>query len=308
MTGKKKKQKKRVPEDVCLMDDIFMTHVFRNRKELVRKMICTVMEKPDIDIESVSIQHNLKRADRSRGVILDVFAVGKDSRKYNIEIQGEGKNASFARALYHFMALGIESLDEGCRFDHLPDIYIIFVTKGDYLKSGLPLYHIEFIILEKNEIVRKSKVHIIYVNGSYKGDDRIGHLVHDLACSDYRKMYIPDFAKAVRYYKNTEGGKKPMRFLREIAEEMAEKMAEEKAEKMAEEKAEKMAEEKAEKMAEEKAREKIRKERKLAEERLRDSSLRSIRSVMDNLKCPADRAMDILNIPMSERETYYSRL
>ena len=305
-----------IPEDVCLMDDEFMTPAFRQRPELVQKIIRTVLKKPDLEIESVSVQYNLRRADRSRGVILDVLASGKDGRKYNIEIQKRKKDASPTRAEYHFIALGVEFSEKGRRFDDLPHIYIIFITEDDYFKFGEPLYSIDKT-LNGRAVLTETKEHMIYVNGSWQGDDDIGHLVHDLKCGDHREMYFPEFAQAFRAFKNTEGGEKPMGIIREAVIELVEerlqeerKIAEEERKiaeeerKIAEEEERKIAEEEAEKRAEKR----IQEERKLAEERMQESFLRSIRNIMDKFKCTAEQAMDVLNIPVSERQNYYRRL
>ena len=41
---------------------------------------------------------------------------------------------------------------------------------------------------------------------------------------------------------------------------------------------------------------------------MQESFLRSIRNIMDKFKCTAEQAMDVLNIPVSERQNYYRRL
>ena len=52
--------------------------------------------------------------------------------------------------------------------------------------------------------------HIVYVNGSYKGNDEIGKLLHDFGCKDSKDMYYPELAKGVRHFKEEEGGRKVM--------------------------------------------------------------------------------------------------
>jgi hypothetical protein len=74
--------------------------------------------------------------------------------------------------------------------------------------------------------------HIIYVNGSYKGDDAIGKLVHDFRCRKADDMYYRQLADGVRYYKESEGGKEKMC---EKVERYAEKKAEERARERARE-------------------------------------------------------------------------
>ena len=48
--------------------------------------------------------------------------------------------------------------------------------------------------------------HILYVNGTYRGDDEIGNLMHDFSCSDPDDMINQDLADRTRYYKENEEG------------------------------------------------------------------------------------------------------
>jgi hypothetical protein len=47
------------------------------------------------------------------------------------------------------------------------------------------------------------------VNGSYKGDDAIGRMMHDFGCKDSKDIYYPELAKGVKHFKE-EGGRKIM--------------------------------------------------------------------------------------------------
>ena len=50
------------------------------------------------------------------------------------------------------------------------------------------------------------KAHIVYVNGSYRGNDEVGWLMHDFNCKDYREMHNPKIAERVRYFKEEPKG------------------------------------------------------------------------------------------------------
>ena len=49
--------------------------------------------------------------------------------------------------------------------------------------KGLPLYHIDRYVREAGKLFEDGS-HIIYVNGNYKGDDEIGHLMQDFHQTD----------------------------------------------------------------------------------------------------------------------------
>lgn len=52
----------------------------------------------------------------------------------------------------------------------------------------------------------KDKAHIVYVNGSYRGNDDIGWLMHDFNCKDYREIHNAKIAARVKFFKEERGG------------------------------------------------------------------------------------------------------
>ena len=48
--------------------------------------------------------------------------------------------------------------------------------------------------------------HIVYVNGSYNGNDPIGKLIHDFKCKISKDMYYKELAESVKHFKE-EGGR-----------------------------------------------------------------------------------------------------
>ena len=47
------------------------------------------------------------------------------------------------------------------------------------------------------------------MNGSYKGDDAIGKLMHDFGCKNSKDIYYQELAEGVKHFKE-EGGRKVM--------------------------------------------------------------------------------------------------
>lgn len=89
----------------------------------------------------------------------------------------------------------------------LHDSYVIFITENDYMKEGLPLYHVERVIQE-TQTPFKDGSHIIYVNGSYKNDaDPVGKLMHDFRCTRSADMFYNELKDTVKHFKETEGGR-----------------------------------------------------------------------------------------------------
>ena len=67
--------------------------------------------------------------------------------------------------------------------------------------------------------------HVVFVNGMYKDDKSdIGKLMHDFRCTSSVDMFYPLLAKQVKYFKETEGGRK---IVCKTFEDLAEKRANE---------------------------------------------------------------------------------
>ena len=87
----------------------------------------------------------------------------------------------------------------------MPETYIIFITSNDVLVGGLPIYTIERTVQETGKLFN-DKAHIVYVNGSYRGDDEVGWLMHDFNCVNYHEMHNAKIAARVRYFKEEPKG------------------------------------------------------------------------------------------------------
>ncbi len=112
-------------------------------------------------------------------------------------------------------------LKAGQEFSELQDSYMVFITRADIFKHGIPIYTINRHFEEIDDIFDDGS-HIVYVNGNYKGDDTVGRLMHDFGCKESKDMYYPELARGMRHFKE-EGGRKKMC-------EAVEKYAEQKAE------------------------------------------------------------------------------
>ena len=111
-------------------------------------------------------------------------------------------------------------LKAGQKFNELTESYVIFITEKDYYREGLPLYTIDRQIKETNSSFEDGS-HIIYVNGSYEGDNDIGRLMQDFKQTESEKMHNKILADNVRYVK----GEKEDNEMSSLVDEYAEKVA-----------------------------------------------------------------------------------
>ena len=123
----------------------------------------------------------------------------------DIEVQGNSEGAHIRRARYHSSVLDSRMLKEGQEFKEIKDSYVIFIYKRDKFQEGLPLYHIDRYVRETGKLFEDGS-HIIYVNGNYKGDDEIGHLMQDFHQTDPDNMHYKELSQEIRHFKEVEEG------------------------------------------------------------------------------------------------------
>ena len=209
------------------IDDDFMSICFDGFIEGAELVLNTILDRSDLSVISVKTQVHISRFD-NRSIWLDVLAVDRDNKIYNIEIQRSDSGASFKRARYHSSALDSKYLMKGKNFSELPETYVIFITENDVIGEDKPIYFVERIIIDSDKSFDDGE-HIIYVNGAYKDDGtELGRLMHDFFCTNPDDMNFDVLAKRARYYKEDEKGVMTMcKVLEDMRNEVREEAREE---------------------------------------------------------------------------------
>jgi hypothetical protein len=220
-------------DDMTLFDDDLMSMVFDGNIEAAELLLRIILDKEDIRVISVTGQKELKNPlVNGRTIKLDIFAQDSTGRNFDTEVQRSNAGAHFRRARFHSSMLDTRMLKKKQEFKDLLDSYVIFLTEHDVMGAGLPVYHIRRTIDETHGSFLDGS-HIIYVNGSYQGNDPLGKLLHDFRCKHSSEMFYEELSDGMKHFKETEGG-------REIMCEAVEEYANEKA-RIAAEKAAEMA-------------------------------------------------------------------
>jgi len=197
-----------------LLDDDFMTKVFEDKKS-AELLLRIILNRDDLKVRESFSQYGIKNL-QGRSVRLDILAVDRENRIYDIEIQRSDYGAEVKRARYNSSLLDANVTEPGEKYKALNESYVIFITENDVLKKGFPIYHIERIVTETGDLFGDEE-HIIYVNSQIKDETSLGKLMHDFACIDAKDMYYQVLADRVRYFKEDEKG---VTFMSKILEDM----------------------------------------------------------------------------------------
>ena len=154
-----------------------------------------------------------------RSARFDVLATDSKGKHYNFEIQNANKGAIPQRARFHSAMLDSILLEKNDNYAELPETYVIFFTETDVLKGNLPIYNVERVITETNQLFSDGE-HIIYVNGSYKASDALGKLIADLHCRDPKKMNFEILSDRSSYLKYQQGELPMTDYLQEFIDKL----------------------------------------------------------------------------------------
>ena len=206
-----------------LLDDDLMRLVFDKNIEATELLLNIILQRNDLKVLEVVAQREYKNAMAGgRSITLDLYAIDREWKVYDIEIQRASEGADVHRARFHSSMIDTRMLKKRQKFKELHDSYVIFITEEDVIGVGLSLYHVERVFKETGAPFGDGS-HIIYVNGSYKNDeDPVGKLMHDFRCTSSVDMFYSVLANQVRYFKETEGGKE---IVCKTFEELADKRA-----------------------------------------------------------------------------------
>jgi len=250
---------KEVLEKLRLIDDTFFSACFDDNPEDVQYILRIILNKPDLKVLKVQTQKSVENL-YGRSVRFDVFATDDNGKLYNIEVQRADSGAIPARARYNSAMLDYHELQKSHDFKELPESFVIFITENDVLGGGEKIYHIDRVIRETQSLFADG-THIIYVNGSYKGEvgEPLDDLIHDFFCDNPDDMRHKQLANRVKFLKTNESEVNAMRSVLDDFQE------------------------------------EVKKETK------KETLLNTIRNLMETLNLTVQQAMDAMKIPADQQ-------
>jgi len=188
-----------------LMDDTFMSKCLENAPECIELILQVILGKKDLKVVKSQTEYPIKNL-QGRGVRFDVFARDSRDREYDIEIQRAKDGAEPRRARYNSALMDANALKSGEDVGKLRDTYVIFITETDVMKRGQGMY--VFDRMDRTSgLDFGDGAHVVYANGTWRGNDDLGRLMHDLNCSDPSDMNFDVLSKQVYRFKNSEEGR-----------------------------------------------------------------------------------------------------
>lgn len=176
--------------------------------DFCEEMISTIMEQ-NITVKKVIPQNSIKNL-QGRSVVLDALCETEKGKQFNVEVQKADDDNHVKRVRYNTSCVTANITEPGTKFEKVPDVTGIYISKFDVFKSGKTIYHIDRVIRETGEI-QENGLQEIYVNAKIDDGSDIAELMRIFKEPDaYDFEKFPKVSGRKKQFKESEGGDETM--------------------------------------------------------------------------------------------------
>lgn len=142
-------------------------------------------------------------------MILDAKCVLGDGRKTDIEVQKANDTDHQRRVRYNGAILTTNLTDPGVKFENVPNVCVVFISRFDIFNGNRSLYHVDRVIRETGKIVDNG-FEEVYVNAKVKDGSEVSELMEVFVDDAAYNSKFPVTSGSKRRYKETEKGQRRM--------------------------------------------------------------------------------------------------
>lgn len=146
---------------------------------------------------------------QGRSVILDAKCVLGDGTLTDIEVQKANDDNHQKRVRYNGAILTANTTDPGGKFENVPNVCVIFISRFDIFKGDCPLYHVDRILRETGQAIDNG-FRELYVNTKVKDGSEVSELMEVFVNDESYNSKFPITSGSKRRYKETEEGQQIM--------------------------------------------------------------------------------------------------
>ena len=190
------------------IDDLMFCKMAEH-KEFCEEILRVILDDDGLTVVEAIPQWQGKNLS-GRSVVLDAKCVTGDGRQINIEVQKADDDNHLKRARYNAAVLTTNISETGKRFEFIPDVCIVFISKFDIFDGGLPLYHIDKVVRETGQVIEDGLTEIFVNTVNYDGS-KPSRLMKLFTENDaYSNDEFPVTSELKSRLKSSEGGSRAM--------------------------------------------------------------------------------------------------
>ena len=104
-------------------------------------------------------------------MVLDALAEDEEGRLINVEMHPQEDEDHVRRVRYHLSGIDMSYLEKGNDFEAIPEVYLIYITKKDFIGRNKGINEI-IRIVDGTGTILDNGVHELYVNFEGAADRR----------------------------------------------------------------------------------------------------------------------------------------
>ena len=195
-------QKQAIVEQFNLIDDELFAVVMKD-KAACGYFLSILLGKP-VTVLRVETQYTIRNLP-SHSVVLDALVQDENGAIIEVEVQKPDNDYHPRRVRYIQSAVDWSLLEKGSKYQDLPELYLIFISRFDVFKKSKIKYEIDRIIRETGDIADNG-IHEIYFSTIIKDDSQLSELLQYMNNSNADDMRFGALSEAVKFQKRTEKG------------------------------------------------------------------------------------------------------
>jgi hypothetical protein len=129
----------------------------------------------------------------------------EDHSIIHAEVQKKDDDDHQRRVRFNISNIDTVFTEKGIKYEKLPDVYAIFISKFDIFNEQRTIYHINRVIEETGSIVDNG-IHEIYVNTAINDGSDIAELMQYFRNSVGEHENFMKLCKRVKYFKESQEG------------------------------------------------------------------------------------------------------
>ncbi|MFI3171179.1 MAG: PD-(D/E)XK nuclease family transposase [Eubacteriales bacterium] len=205
MTNETANETKDVIQNMQLTSDIFFGVVLEDIaacEEVIR-----ILTGAELEIIEVKSQYSILQIE-NRSVRIDILARDKQGSQVGIEMHPQSNEDRVRRNRYNISSMDIHSFEKGCKYTDTHNIYGIYITQADFLKTKKGINKVVRII-QNTDTEIPNGIEEYYISLACEGSTpEQTALLRYLKNSDgiTSSKYFPNLVRRVRWLKEKKGG------------------------------------------------------------------------------------------------------
>lgn len=193
-------------ENLRIIDDALF-RLMAERPGVCQEILRTLLDMPGLRVIRVTAQSVVKSLHRE--ITLDALCQLENGECVNIEMQKGSCNDDVVRTRFHAAALTSAYTPKGTDFKDIPQVTILYITEYDALHNNQTVTHVKRCMqIADGYIPVFDKEDIFFANTAVKDDSDKSELLQLLLRKDvFEDDRYPELSKAIKYFKQTEGGR-----------------------------------------------------------------------------------------------------